>query len=182
MARRTIISAIIAAAVLSVGLLAFLFVAHEQGASGDQRSGPDWGAAGTSLGGTAGFTLDVTHLERQALNGAPVTMVTVVFANTSTAQQRADPSDFTMTYRGGMTAQPTFVAGSVCALWPRTDLVPAEDSGQALRDSGAQVAGATFGPVTLCFRAESAERALTLTWDPDVSIFLLDSPTVIPLR
>jgi hypothetical protein len=182
MSRRTAVGALTAAVVVAIGVLVFVNITAGRGSAAD-RAGIDWGAAGTNLGGTTGFTVRVTNIQRDArVNGNPYTVLTLVFANTSESQQRADPLDFTFVDGSGVRRRPIFVGHTGCAEWPRTDLYPRRDVGQPLRDAGGRAAGQTFGPATLCFYAEPSRSALTLIWDPDVSLPFFDSPTDIPLR
>jgi hypothetical protein len=182
MSRRIAIGALTAAVLVGVGALAFVNITAGRGSAAD-RSGLDWGVAGTNLGGTSGFTIRVTNVQRHALvNGKPYTVLNLMFANTSESQQRADPLDFTLTDGSGVNRQPIFAGHGDCAEWPRTDLYPKRDVGQPLRDAGGRAAGQTFGPATLCFQSEPSTSTLTLVWDPDVSLPFFDSPTRIPLH
>lgn len=182
MSRRIAIGALAAAVVVGIGALAFVNITAGRGSAAD-RSGLDWGAAGTNLGGTSGFRIRVTNMQRDALvNGTPYTMLNLMFANTSESQQRADPVDFALVDGSGDNRRPIFVGHSRCAEWPRTDLYPKEDVGQPRRDAGGRAAGQTFGPVTLCFQSEPTTSTPTLVWDPDVSLPFFDSPTRIPLH
>jgi hypothetical protein len=156
------IGALTAAVAVGVGAVAFLNITAGRGSAAD-RSGLDWGAAGTNLGGTSGFTVRVTNVQRNALvNGNPYTVLNLMFANTSDSQQRADPVDFTLTDGSGVNRQPLFVGHSDCAGWPRTDLYPKGDVGQPLRDADGRAAGQTFGTVSLCFQSELSTSTLTL--------------------
>ena len=165
-----------------IGVVAFVNIRGDLG-SAPNRSGVDWGTAGTILGGTSGFTVHVTSVQRtEPIDSHDYAVLELVFANTSPSQQRADPIDFTLLAGGGSARQPIFVAHSECAEWPLTDLYPNGDAGQPLRDAGGNAAGRMFGPVTLCFSPPPARSPLTLVWDPDVSVPILDSPTRIPLQ
>jgi hypothetical protein len=181
MLRRAVIGGLAAAIIVAIAVLAFVNITVGRGSAAD-RSRLDWGAAGINLGGTAGFTVRVTHVQRDArVSGKLYTVLTLMFANTSDSQQRADPLDFTLVDGSGINRQPMFVGGGDCAKWPRTDLYPRQDVGQPLRDADGRAAGKTFGPATLCFQAEPSRSVLSLVWDPDVSLPFFDSPTHIPL-
>jgi hypothetical protein len=182
MLRRTAIGGLTAAIVVVIAMVAFVNITAGRGSAAD-RSGLDWGAAGINLGGTAGFTVRVTNIQRDAqVNGNPYTVLTLMFVNTSASQQRADPLDFTLVDGSSVDRKPIFVGRGDCAEWPRTDLYAKRDAGQPLRDADGRAAGQTFGPVTLCFHAEPSKSVLGLIWDPDVSLPFFDSPTHIPLR
>jgi hypothetical protein len=182
MRQRIAIGALAAAVVVGIGAFAFVNITAGRGSAPD-RSGVDWGGAGTNLGGTSGFTVRVTTTQRDALvNGAPYTVLNLMFANTSESQQRADPLDFTLMDGSGVDRRPIFIGHGDCAEWPRTDLYAQRDVGQPLRDAGGRAAGPTFGPATLCFQSEPTTSTLTLVWDPDVSLPFFDSPTHIPLQ
>src|SRR5579859_8158987 len=142
------------------------------------RSAPDSGAASTLVGGPVGFRLTVGDVRLPAAGG--MATMAVSFGNTSGAQQRADPQDFTL--RGGTAAavRPTFDAA--CPRWARADLHPAGGQAEPPRDPEARQVGVSYGPVPLCFAVarQASGGGLTLIWDPDVG--LLGSPIAIPLR
>ena len=135
---------------------------------------PNAGQAATQFG-SVGFKLQVASVQR-----SPGTVrLELIFRNTSTQQQRADPQDFLL-MAGGATARPSF--SSECPNWGRVDLyAPGAPSSEPLRDAGGTRAGATWGPSALCFPDPGA-GALTLVWEPDVAFGPLSEPIRIPLR
>lgn len=155
-------------------------------------STPNEGVAHYAIGtASAGFKVIVDSVQRQialpaalpSTAGVEGVMVHLRFENDSQAQQRADPHDFHLREDLGQQHPPIFAAQTSCQEWPMTDLVPPAKESHTQRDAGAQRAGSRFGPVTLCFQAGSApQAALTLIWDPDVSMPILDSPTEIALK
>lgn len=170
---------VLALVALVVGALAYLRLIPKHSSPPD-RASVNHGEAGTAVGGKVGFSVDVDSVQRGVdMSGSTLVVVTVTFHNSSGAQQRADPLDFSL-QTGDKARGPVFVAGTDCAQWPRTDLYPAHASGQAPRDPGGGRAGQSFGPSTVCF-ADPGPGSLSLVWDPDVSAPFLDSPTVIPL-
>lgn len=135
---------------------------------------PNAGQAATQFA-AVGFKLQVASVQRS--QGS--VRLELVFRNTSTQQQRADPQDFSLV-AGGATVRPTF--GSDCPNWGRVDLYPAgAPSGEPLRDAQGTRAGATWGPSALCFPDPGA-GSLTLVWEPDVAFGPLSEPIRIPLR
>jgi hypothetical protein len=152
---------------------------------------PNHGTAHYAMGSIdTGFSVTVESVQRDvaipqlptATAGSHAVLVAIRFANTSSSQQRADWHDFALRNSIGQEHPPVFAPGTPCQEWPMTDLVPPEQQSRPQRDTQAQRAGTSFGPVPLCFEAAgSPQDTLTLVWDPDVSFPLLDSPTEIPL-
>jgi hypothetical protein len=150
--------------------------------------GPGWHTAHAAFGlSDSRFAIEISGVDRDAHpDGAPAPpkgyhYVTfgVDFTNRGTNQQRANPNDFAL-IAGGGTRVPTFVASTACAQWPMADLHPAGEAGTPPRDPGAQQVGPNLGPRTLCFLAGGApDEAMTLVWNPDVSIAFLGDPTTI---
>ena len=133
---------------------------------------PNHGQAAREFGGTLGFTLDVTQVDRA--DGRLV--LHVRFQNTTSEQQRANPADFQLEDSAGWHAKAVFEAP--CSDWGRVDLYPPGAGSQPLRDPNGTRAGATWEGV-LCFsEPPSADRRLTLVWEPDVAF----GPLSIPVR
>jgi hypothetical protein len=166
--------AVLATLVVGVAAVAFLVLRPTEIAT---RPGqPDQGSAST-FGHLAGF--DVTVSDVHLPDAAGRVTLAVSFRNTSSAQQRADPQDFTFRDASGASARPEFDA--TCPHWTRADLHPAGEAGRSPRDSDAQQVGTAFGPVPLCFSvAHAPTSGPTLVWDPDIG--LLGTPVAIPLR
>jgi hypothetical protein len=172
-----VIAGVFILAAIVVGLVGIGSLAYLAHGLPPVRSSPDRGAASDLIGGPVGFQLTVGDVRLPAAGGM-VTM-TVSFHNTSAAQQRADPQDFTLREGTGAAAGPTFDA--TCPRWTRADLHPTGGAAAPPRDADARQVGVSFGPVPLCFAvAHPASGGLTLIWNPDVG--LLGSPIAVPLR
>ncbi|MGH2518549.1 MAG: hypothetical protein ACRDF8_01985 [Chloroflexota bacterium] len=152
---------------------------------------PDQGSARFAAGGGPGFSLAVQDVQRQAsplgtpapAAGLHYVTLAVRFGNTSSRQQRADRRDFALRDSLGQQRPPVTSPAGACPAWVMTDLVPAGQQHQPLRDAQADRAGASFGPVPLCFQAGGSPAApLTLVWDPDISMPFLSTAAQIPLR
>jgi hypothetical protein len=167
----TLLLAAVAMALVAAGTLVFLARSIPP-----VQSAPDGGSASTLIGGPVGFELAISDVHIPAAGGL-VTMA-ASFRNTSPAQQRADPLDFTLRDGPGATVRPTFDAA--CPRWARADLHPAGGQSRSPRDAGARQVGASFGPVPLCFAVAHPSAAPTLMWSPDIG--LLGSTIAIPLR
>ena len=105
-----------------------------------------------------GFQLWVTDLNT---SGDVVTMK-VRFQNSSNATH-ADPADIQLLDAQGHPSNAIHYAPT-CPAWPRTEFNN----------------GATFGPVTECFRPANTSPPLLLHWEPDFGPFCCE--TVIPLE
>lgn len=163
--------AIAATALVVVGYAAFK-------AEGNLRAGdrPTTGSASANnVIGPVGFKVNVDNVQR---SGDQI-VVTLTFDNTSDAQQRADPADFSLKI-DGHTVGPSF--GTNCPNWGRVDLYPPGGSSEPLRDSDGTKAPATWGPATLCFADSSAPTDLILEWSPDVAFGPLSGTSEIDLR
>jgi hypothetical protein len=137
---------------------------------------------------SVGFTMDVRSTERHPqVAGLPDSpglqdvRLQVGFTNTSPAQQRADPGDFSLQDATGAVRRP-ITGGDACPAWPKTDLHAAANDGQPPRDAGSPQTGPSFDPVPLCFAvAGDPDGQLLLHWDPDVSVAFLSSPVEVLL-
>jgi hypothetical protein len=135
---------------------------------------PNAGQAATQFN-AVGFRLRVDGIDRTG----GIVRLQLLFTNTSTQQQRADPQDFRL--EGSAAAQrPFFHDGSDCPNWGRVDLYPPGGSDGRLRDPGGTKAGPVWGPSQLCFQDPGG--SLTLIWEPDVAFGPLSEPIRIPLR
>lgn len=146
--RRFLVYAGICAAVLVVGTVAVfayqsLQVPYQAPAASTPV--PALGCTPAPCANLQGYTLWVTNLDIQ---GGLVTMQ-IKFRNASDSTH-ASPEDLQLIDSQGHATQLVFDAPG-CAQWSRHEFSR----------------GATFGPLTVCFRATSTSPPLVLRWSPD---------------
>lgn len=95
-----------------------------------------------------GYTLWVTNLNAQS----DLVTMQIAFRNSSESTH-ASPEDLELVDSQGHTSGPVFNA-PMCTQWSRHEFNH----------------GATYGPITVCFRAATAASPLVLRWSPDFGL------------
>jgi hypothetical protein len=140
-------------AVVAVGLVAALQLANPgslAAVNGQASSGPCSPAPCLNL---QGYTLWVSNVT----DDGGVLKMRVKFRNSSNSTH-ATPEDLTLVDAQHRTS-PSVQDPPGCTHWGRTEFNN----------------GASYGPITVCFRPASLESPLTLHWTPDMGFFCCDA-------